>query len=347
MKVIIIPFHNYNTVGNDPLGRMLLSFVQRNLGRYNADVIYLVGNRKMFQILDNKVEYYGKTKVEYVVTPNGNFNENFWVGVNKLNDGDQFILIDSDLMIYDFTLIDDLFRDLEIYDLINCVDNGTRVKPTYETLQEIPTADVNDERNLPYKLQIMRPTEYRYGRTRFTHWLFACNYDFFKRHSANFNDGNYEAFEPFTRNIAQNEPYARIKELPEIRNNILIHEGSDLVTVHLNSDDIRNTDELVKSSKYYHVRNFGSMAQAVSQLQLETIKFSHSPFAEKNYWEMMRIIAWNFVVMEKIWSVDVCNNYRNLINRILAELNISDNLDSEKFNNYYKKFKEYHRTWLL
>lgn len=342
MKALIIPFHNYNTFGDDPLGKLLLTYVQRNLGRYNVDAIYLVGNKNMFE---SKVEQYGKTKVEYVVTPDGNFNENVLTGISKLKSGDKFILMDSDTMIYDFTFIDDLFRDLEIYDLVNCIDSGTRVQPTYDTIEAKAGAPEDDERNLPYNLWMMRPTEYRRGRTRFTHWIFACNYDFFKKHSGDFNDKNYEAFEPFARSIAKNDPYARIKELPEIRNNIVINEDVFETKIEANSDDIRNTDELLKSSKYYHVRNFGAMAQAVSQLDLP--HFRHSPFAERNYWEMMRIIAWNFVIMEKVWSSDECNKYRKLVNRVLSDLDIRDNLNSDKFRNYYREFKQYHRTWLL
>lgn len=343
MKAIIIPFHNYNTYGDDPYGKLLLKYVQRNLERYNAaDVIYLVGNHRMFE---NKVEYLGKTKVEYISTDHGLFNENFLTGINKLQSGDKFIVLDSDTMIYDYTLIDDLFRDLETYDLVNCIDSGTRIQPTYDTIAAMATASQDDERNLPYKLWMMRPTEYRRGRTRFTHWIFACNYDFFKRHSANFNDTNYEAFEPFTRNIAKNEPYARIKELLEIRNNIVIYEELDNPKIERNSDDIRNTDEALKSSKYYHVRNFGALAQALSQLSSGTL--THSPFAEKNYWEMMRIIAWNIAIMEKILSAEECNKYKKLINDVLAKCEIKDNLQSIKFIKYYGQFKQYHRTWLL
>ena len=344
MKAIIIPFHNYNITGDDLFGKLLLSYVQRNLERYNAaDVIYLVGNERMFQ---SKVEQYGKTRVEYISTECGSFNDNFLAGVDRLKSGDKFILMDSDLMVYDFTLIDDLFRDLETYDLINCVDTGTRRQPTYDKFEDKSTAIQDGDRNLPYNLWIMRPTEFRRGRTRFTHWIFACDYDFFKKHSDDFNDGNYEAFEPFTRSIAKNDPYARIKELPEIRNNILIHEDNTTPTININSDDIRNTDELVKNSKYYHIRNFGALAQASSSF-INFGKFMHSPFAERNYWEIMRITAWNVVILEKVLSKDACDKYKNLINKVFSELKIQDDLNSEKFINYYREFQQYHRTWLL
>ena len=342
MKAIIIPFHNYNTFGDDPLGKVLLTYIQGNLGRYNADVIYLVGNKAMFE---SKVEQYGRTKVEYVVTPDGNFNENIFAGIDKLKAGDKFILMDSDTMIYDFTLIDDLFRDLETYDIVNCIDSGTRIQPTYDTIEAHRNAPHDEERNLPYNLWVMRPTEYRRGRTRLTHWIFACNYDFFKKHSSDFNDGNYEAFEPFARSIAKNDPYARIKELPEIRNNIVINDGINEPMINANSDDIRLTEDVVKSSKYYHVRNFGAMAQAISQLELP--QFRHSPFAERNYMEIMRIVAWNFVIIEKVWGEDGCRKYRKLINRVLSDLEFRENVNSDKFKNYLREFKQYHRTWLL
>jgi len=340
MKALIIPFHNY-TRNDDPIGKLLLTYIQQNFGRYNVDAIYLVG-KNMFEA---KVEQYGKTRVEYVVTEDGNFNENFLTGVSKLKSGDKFILMDSDTMVYDFTLIDDLFRDLEIYDLVNCIDSGTRVQPTYDKYEDRFSASNDEDRNLPYNLWMMRPTEYRRGRTRFTHWVFACNYDFFKKHSSDFNDGNYEAFEPFARSIAKNDPYARIKELPEIRHNILISEDITEPRVDANSDDVRITEDVVKTSKYYHVRNFGAMAQAISQLNDE--RFQHSPFAERNYWEMMRIIAWNFVIMEKVWPEGECRKYRKLVNRIFSDLEIRDNLNSDKFKNYLNAFKQFHRTWLL
>lgn len=340
MKALIIPFHNY-TRNDDPIGKLLLTYIQQNFGRYNVDVIYLVG-KNMFEA---KVEQYGKTRVEYVVTEDGNFNENFLTGVSKLKSGDKFILMDSDTMVYDFTLIDDLFRDLEIYDLVNCIDSGTRVQPTYDKYEDRFSASNDEDRNLPYNLWMMRPTEYRRGRTRFTHWVFACNYDFFKKHSSDFNDGNYEAFEPFARSIAKNDPYARIKELPEIRHNIFISEDITEPRVDANSDDVRITEDVVKTSKYYHVRNFGAMAQAISQLNDE--RFQHSPFAERNYWEMMRIIAWNFVIMEKVWPEGECRKYRKLVNRIFSDLEIRDNLNSDKFKNYLNAFKQFHRTWLL
>lgn len=342
MKAIIIPFHNY-TYSDDPIGKLLLTYIQNNIPRYNADVIYLIG-KNMFE---SKTEQYGRTKVEYIDQgkDDGSFQNNFLTGVSRLKSGDKFILLDSDTMIYDFTLIDDLFRDLEIYDLVNCIDTGTRMQPTYDTYEGRNGASQDEDGNLPYKLWMMKPSEYRRGRTRFTHWIFACNYDFFKKHSSDFLDGNYEAFEPFTRSIAKNDPYAKIKELLEIRNNITITEDITEPQINANSDDIRNTDEVVKTSKYYHVRNFGALAQAISQLNEES--YRHSPFAERNYLEMMRIIAWNFVIMEKVWTDDQIRKYKKLTNRIFSDLDIRDNLNSDKFKNYLREFKQYHRTWLL
>lgn len=342
MKAIIIPFTDY-TDSDDPIGKLLLEYVQSNIPKYNVDVIYLIG-KNMFE---NKTEQYGRTKVVYIDqgTNDGSFQANFLTGVEKLKSGDKFILMDSDTLIYDFTLIDDLFRDLEIYDLVNCVDNGTRLHPTYDKYEERHTAPQDENTNLPYNLWIMKPTEYRRGRTRFTHWIFACNYDFFKKHSSDFLDGNYEAFEPFARSIAKNDPYAKIKELPEIRTNIAITEDITEPQIQPNNDDIRVTEQVVKTSKYYHVRNFGGLAQAISQLDQDSYK--HSPFAERNYLEIMRIVAWNFVIMEKVWTQGHIQKYKKLTNRIFSDLEIRDNLNSDKFKNYLREFKQFHRTWLL
>ena len=105
MNAVIIPFANYSNRLKVPpcFSTILLPWVQRNLHKYDADVIYLVGKKDVIE--SNKVEYIDKKRVEYISTDTLHFHDNFLTAVNKLSPGDKFILLDSDTVIYDYSLI--------------------------------------------------------------------------------------------------------------------------------------------------------------------------------------------------------------------------------------------------
>jgi len=338
MTALIIPFHEYNSF-NPELGRLLVKFVERNISKYNADVIYFVGRRMGF---DNSIKTINNRQVHYVDKECGLFQHNVLTIIKKLSSGDKFILMDSDFMIYDYSLIDDIWLDLDEYDIVNCLDNGTKIKPTYGSLIDLtPDYVFNDYTDLPYKLEIMKPTEYRAGYSRFAHWIFGCSYDFFMKHADNFDSQELEPMEIFTRNIATLTPNAKIKELLEIRSSLFaLVEGR--ICSAPNSNDSRCTEEAMRESKYYHIRNFGSLAYQIGFLNGASA-YGTSPFVECNFQETIRIVAWNLIILDILGLKD---KYITDINRVMDNCRIP-NINSDYFIKYFAQFKEYHRVSLL
>lgn len=349
MNAVIIPFANYSNHLKVPpcFSTILLPWVQRNLHKYDADVIYLVGKKDVIE--SNKVEYIDKKRVEYISTDTLHFHDNFLTAVNKLSPGDKFILLDSDTVIYDYSLITDLFNDLDYYDIINCPDFSVRVHPTYQTILDKMNGYVEDEyRNLAYKIPGFLPNEYRTGFARFTHWIFACKFDFFKKHSHNFGNQDFEPFEQFTRNVAKNEPNFKFKELLQFRNCIYIDEDKFEPYQSPECDDKRCTLEDFQSAKYYHIRSFGVTATQVAETHKIKNNLNGSiNFIENSHREMIRNIAWNYFIINKVANVDTINKSISEMNELIEIKNYKTTIDSEKFKNYYKLFCEYHRTHLL
>ena len=364
MNNVVIPFFNYNR-GDADIGRLLVKHVLRNLHKYvDADAFYFVGDN-MGWFEDHTDIVNGKT-IHYVCNniDGGSFQRNVWLCVQRMQADDKFLMLDSDLMIYDDRLVRELFKYLDDYDIVSTLDSATYVQPielneAYDAatgarlLPYVQLATPNEPEdtynNLMMQLPVMRANQYRGCRTRFTHWIFGCRAGYFRDRWENeinpFRCGELQPFEHFSRTVAEHHSDAKIKEMLEFRNNLLLHESGKIYSV-MNIDDIRCNDDALFNSSYYHIRNFGACAKQMAYIT-GAINYGSTPFDEKNYSEMMRLIAWNLVLWEKTLP-EKNETYIDLTNRILAEhCGISMKIQDAAFQNYLTEFKKFYRTELL
>lgn len=346
MNVLIYLLHNYYPYTKEvfEIATLQYKYIESNLEKYKVDKIIFAGLNYNF---NSKFKKFNDTTIEYINLPNVSYNKNVEFLINSLNENDKFILIDSDVMIYDYNFFDGIFDDLNFYDIITCLDNSTQIKPTYFNINDTKDHDKTDDRNLIYNLSIMCPNEFRDGRTRFTHFPFACSKLFYKKYSNNCDNDNYEAFEIFSRNIAINAPNTKVKELTNYRNSITLTSEYQIYK-SINTDDQRSTFENFNNSKYYHIANLGSVSYNIGRIITNFISDGYilrgTPFEEKNVTESTRLLAWFSILLEKVTIHDSSyEKYKSYIYKILVILNI----DKEHFDFYLKEFKIFHRTHLL
>jgi hypothetical protein len=162
--------------------------------------------------------------------------------------------------------------------------------------------------------------------------------------SNNFTDGlNFEPMEPLTINTYKNYPNVKVKELPENRTNVFINNNNKLESYLPPQSLVYET----MHSKYYHVRNLGNVAaqmKNLNRMSVQQIREAHlAPWSDRNYSEIIRLICWNLVILEKINMLD---EYRERINNMLVNTQQPD-MNSVEFQSYYKLFQYFHRTHLL
>jgi hypothetical protein len=340
MNNVVIPFFNYNR-GDANIGRLLVKHVLRNLHKYaDADAFYFVGDNMGW--FEDHTDIVNGKPIHYVCNTidGGAFQRNVWLCVQRMQADDKFLMLDSDLMIYDDNLVRDLFKYLDDYDIVSTLDGATYVQPT------TPNESKDVYKDLMMQLPVMCANQYRGYRTRFTHWVFGCRAGYFKdRWENEIIAGNFQPFEHFSRTVAEHHSDAKIKEMLEFRNNLLLDKSGKIYSF-MNIDDVRCTDAALFNSGYYHIRNFGACAKQMAYIT-EAIDYGGTPFTEKNYSEIMRLIAWNLVLWEKTLP-EKNQTYIDLTNRILTEhCDISIKIQDEAFQNYLNEFKKFYRTELL
>lgn len=346
MNVLIYLLHNYYPYAKEvfEIATIQYKYIEFNLEKYKVDKIIFAGLDYNF---DSKFKKINNTTIEYINLPNVLYNKKLEFLINSLNENDRFIVIDSDVMIYDYNFFNDIFDHLNYYDIITCLDDKTQIKPNYYNLNDTKDCNITDDINAIYKLQIMRPNEFRDGRTRFTHFPFACSKFFYKKYSENCTDDKFEAFEIFSRNIAKYVPNAKIKELVNYKNSITLTHAYEIYK-SINTDDKRSTFENFNNSKYYHIANLGSVSYNIGRIITNFISDGYilrgTPFEEKNIMESTRLLAWFSILLEKVITYDSSyEKYKSYIYKILKILNINE----QHFDCYLKEFKIFHRTHLL
>jgi len=334
MKYVIIPFISYSHTDRK-LGEMLHDYVLSRLSRFPIDNFIFIGTHMTWE--KKTVTVNGKT-IQYIPTI-GVHQENLQIAVNQLNDDDKFVIMDSDLMIYDYSIFIRLFDDLDNYDIVSNLDSGCTITPTYFHLWQKGQFPEDSYRNFMYTSSIFAPTPFKGGRGRFAATLFASTKKFWKQYMDNSDEYvNHESMEAFSRNVIKHNPNVRFKELLDFRFNIWVNVDNNRIDKFQNTDDTRCDESATKSAEYYHIRNFGETVKTVVYLM------TGQPHVHHNKSETQRLLAWFIIVLEKLIQIDSSYSiYTTYIDRIRSETDIS----KEFYDEYMMQFKEFHRTHLL
>jgi hypothetical protein len=335
MNTIIIPFVNYNST-DKKIGEILHNYILSRIHKFPVDNFIFIGTRMDFE---NETRVFNGKTIKYIGDKNrgSSHQQNIEDAINTLNDDDKFIVTDSDLMIYDYSVFTQIFNDLDEYDIVSNLDTGTRILPTYTCKEHEDIAEKDDFRNFMYSLSIMRPNQIRRGKTRFAATLFGCSKSFFNKNIDDNLDPHLESMEAFSRNVAKNFPNVKVKELLDPRFNLII-EDNKYLKKFANHDDDRCDENTTKTHPYYHVRNFGESISTIQKYQNNQIHIDPNP------WESQRLLAWFTIVLEKLIKIDLTYlHYTSYVERIREDSGVS----KELFDNYMIQFKEFYRTDLL
>lgn len=361
MNVLIIPFISY--ASNPKINNILVDYHLSKIEKMPVDEIYFSGTRMGFK--NETVNINGK-KLHYLDNSAAWHQENVEFAVKRLSDQDKFIITDSDCLIYDYSLFNEIFSWLDEYDIVSNLDGGTRIMPTYGWDRDYDLSKEDPYRNLMYNIPLMRPKEFRSGRTRFAATLFGCSTNFYRKYNFPKPSSEFESMEQFSRNVAEKYPDVKVKELLDFRNSLFIQKNyngqqtqpislGDLLNlpdvkesydkfIHevIGGDDRRCVNELFIQSKYYHIRNIGGIFTAVRKVidreNLPDTQFSH------NDSEGIRLLTWLYILIEILSKNN--NNYKDCLNYCEDIINYY-NIPKDFFDIALKRTKEFHRTDLL
>lgn len=322
--------------GSETINNILSDYHLDRIHKMNVDEIYFSGEQMGFN--DETIFVDGK-KVNYLNTKNAWHQNNIESVIKKLNDEDKFIIMDSDLMIYDYSIFDDIFNSLDEYDIVSNLDGGTQIIPTWTTENSYDPTKEDPYRNLIYKIPIMRPTNFRSGRTRFAATLFGSRVKFYRKYNNSNPDSKFESMEEFSRNVAEFYQQVKVKELLDFRNSL--YYNGDTIGLTINNDDIRCTNELFKSSKYYHIRNFGGSIKEIRKI-IENKNEINTDF-DNNRIEGVRLLSWLHIIIEKM---NGNKKYKECL-YFTQEIANYHQLSKDFFDLVISKTKEFHRTELL
>lgn len=343
MKYIIVPFISYN-LSDQRIGRMLHEFWLSRLDKFPVDNFIFVGDHMDFKT--QVVNIKNKT-VHYINTQNeGSHQNNIHKALNKLNDNDKFIILDSDLMIYDHNFISNIFEDLNEYDIVSNIDGGCKIQITPESDQAKHDLGDDPYRNFTLSLPIFNFNEYRNSRCRFAATIFGCKKSFWEKHQdyssqimPETSEESYESMELFSRKVIEISPNVKVKELLDYRFNFVYTIDNKVFDKYPNTDDTRCTEEATRNASYYHIRNFGETPKIIGQYQRNEKRDG------RDKREVLRLTAWFIVVYEKLLENDNSfGDYSDYINKIITD---HCKITSQEFNDYLSRFKEFHRTNLL
>ena len=318
MRVVTVTFHPYNRV--EPSLSYLNQFhfdrLCKTLHNYKTvDRFVFVDNNvglDTSEITDKRVEVYFRDRMESPIN-----NQDF--GIDKCNSGDEFIIMDPDLMIYDYNYIEGLFDRLKDFDVLANFDGGCR-DGWSAGLLNLKTLDENPFRERLYHIAPC---------------LCVTTKDFYDlyRHVDGLDDRNSLAtFEEFTYGISQRCPNPRIEELLDWRNNISIWD--DLKIVKWGIRDLRCDYDSFITAPYYHIRNSGDAILTILAQTKENWDYPCSIVQTPT--EGLRILAWFVVLTEG-------TKYQTDITSILERYKIP----IELWDEYLKEFKLFHRTHLI
>lgn len=360
MNILIIPFVCY---GSELINNLLSDYHLSKVHKMNVDKIYFTGDRMGFK---NETIDLNNKKIVYLNTIGVWHQSNIESVIKELNEEDKFIIMDSDLMIYDYSIFDDIFDWLNEYDIVSNLDAGTTIMPTWTWEKDYDVTKEDNNKNLMYNIEIMRPKSYRGGRTRFAATLFGCKVNFYRKYNSLNPDSKFESMEEFSRNVAKYCPQVKVKELLDFRNSLYCngnYDGnqnpnlslkeilnlpnmkdyySNMIGEILNNNDTRCTHDLFKNSKYYHIRNIGGSIRDVVKI-IENKNTNPTDF-HYNPVEGIRLLSWLHILIEKMSLINEkyksCTMYSQ---KILEYYGIPNDF----FQIYLEKTKQFHRTHLL
>lgn len=360
MKCVIIPLYCSE---KDLISNLLLDYNLSKIDKMNVDKIYFPGTNLG---LENKTLDINGKQVTFINTENVWHQENLECAISMLDDDDKFIVTDSDCLIYDYSLFDDIFNWLNEYDIVSNLDCGTRIIPTWTSLSNYKSESENGYRNLIYNIPIFKANQFRNSRFRFAATLFSTTAEFYKKYKVDPNS-RFESMEQFSRNVAELHPQVKVKELLDFRNSLYIQNNNgylrDILKLNssfdkligsvINSDDSRCIDELFKDNKYYHIRNFSGIVNCILTFikfknEIKEYNFNRLPDYLKQYNqnenETLRLLSWFKIILEKV-SVGNAkyDSYEKMINEIL----LSYEIPIDFFEFFLKETKKFHRTDLL
>lgn len=334
MNALIVPFIKYSYSGHKS-DRILIDYLLINVHRIPVDCIIFCVSR--FDIATHDTVINGK-QIRFVNSGYVCHQSNIEVGIATLQTGDKFVVMDSDCVIYDYSIFSDIFNDLDTYDIVSNLDGGTTFVPTHVEFRDSHLADLSDPINLMYRIPIMYPTAERGPRSRFAATLFGCTYDFYTKHNQVAHYTSLESMESFSRTVATLTPNVIVKELLDFRNSIWV-DGSGELLIQRVSDDSRTDGARFDASKYYHIRNFGgsiSAADPANTSEITTIS--------QNLYEGLRLLSWFTIIVRKVSEslpdYSICSD---VVETLLERHNIPNRL----YQSHLSLTDRYHRTHLL
>jgi hypothetical protein len=334
MNVLIIPFIKYSLVDHK-LGSMLHEYILANISKFPVDNFIFIGTHMGWEKRVDNVK--GKT-ISYISTYECH-QENLQIAISQLNDDDKFVVMDSDLMVYDYDVFSRMFKYLDEYDIVSNLDSGCTITPTYFHIWQKGHFPEDPYLNFMYTSPIFAPNEYRGGRGRFAATLFGCTKKFWMKHCGTTDEYcSHESMEIFSRNVLKYTPDVKFKELLDYRCNVWIPPEHQKIQIYRNSDDERCDEHATKIGEYYHIRNFGETVKMIDYI------IDNRVYVHHNKPESQRLLAWFTIVLEKLIQIDSSYSaYTTYIDRIRNDTDIS----KELFDEYLTKFKEFHRSNLL
>ena len=304
-NTIAIIFQNYQT--NSSYSDILYRLFENNINRYLNifDKIILIDNGNIGISCDHS----DVTVIcNDVLLHQNNIDTAF-----KTCNTDNLLLLDNDVIIYDYSIFEEILINLETNDIVTTLDTGSR----NISEQHIPDSSIFSQ------------NENRGCRNRIAPYMCGMNRNIYYQNDHPLILGDAEAMENFTANILESN--LKIKELPDYRNSIYYRLESDESYISQFGDDDNCTMERFKLCKYYHIRNFGDSISTIYDF-INGNGFDNRQL-KCNPSEGIRILAWLYCISEKL------HYPLNDINDVISHLNML------RWDNYILEFKKFHKIY--
>jgi glycosyltransferase involved in cell wall biosynthesis len=316
-KVAIVPFFKYEPVYQDNY-KVLFNFFILHARKWAKFVDELIitdsGCNFVLPEVSDGIE---NITIRYV--PARSHWENMNEAIRK-TDGDLILLLDSDMIIYEPSIVEFGFRQLEkdIADVVGILDSSGGVR-----LIKYPLMQANENREERFRL---------------------CPYLCFLKKSALRPDFDFtpvsgdkwmDSMGKITEQLLEDSKV--IFELQDDRSTISLEDDGKITSVQwLDTPPKKWALKENPNLGYYHIRNFGGALQVLNNYHTNPNEFNKLINTMPKR-EIKRLLAWLYVIADKLNNDTLKTQINSLVTPTLAK-----NLE---WPNYISRFMTYH-AWL-
>jgi len=229
---------------------------------------------------------------------------------------DKLLLLDGDTVFSKKSVVQGIYEDLDIHDIVSLTDNSGGI-------------------DLFNEFDVFRANKYRGLRRRFAPYLFACKTQLFKQ------IGSYD-FTPLSgvrwtdsmgwisKQLLDLNP--TFKELPDDRTSLYYREdGQHQQAAFLDEPSFEWSSTTQNDYGYYHVRNWNGGLYLVETKSLDTLAYQHARSIMPQQ-EALRLLAWLYIMSSDIYQQEI---------RVVAQ---DFRVEEAKFLAYIEQFRDFH-SW--